>query len=291
MAADEVIHGGVDAESGADDVVPVGRQDAHHAGGVLHELGDEEFGLATLDGIQDLHGHLVLVEDGEEQRHLRLGALEHAGVHVERVDGEGLDVGAFLAELVAEGFQHAADAPLGGAVVGHLGGADGAGGGGDDGDVAVVAGLHLAEEGAGDAEDAAEVDVEAAVDLFVGEVEEALAGDDAGALDENVDLAEVLEGLFGLGVDVLYIGDVDLVAAGFHAESLEGLNGFVDAGDVPNDDCVSAALGAFFGHDEAHAAGATGDEDVLSGDLGALVEGEDVAEFLEEGGDHCRTVP
>ena len=93
--------------------------------------------------------------------------------------------------------------------------------------MSVVAGLHLAEEGAGDAEHAAKVNVEGAVDLFVGEFEEALAGDHAGALDEDVDFAEVLEGLFGLGVDVLDVGDVDFVAAGFDAEPFKGGDGFV----------------------------------------------------------------
>jgi hypothetical protein len=251
----------------------------------LAVLGSEEADDAgNVDGLADaLHGRpgLCVLVDLVVAELLSAGDVLAADlvVHV-GLDAAGRD--AVDGDLLVAGVDgHAAhkglDGALGARVDGVLGHALGlAGDGAHEDDAAadrqVLVGLP------GDEELAAGVDAHDAVVLLLGHVLHVAEGDDAGVGADNVELAEVLDGLVhhldGLG-DVADVGlDGDGVAAHLLDLLDELVGGFLGVGVV--DDDLGAAAGELNGHRRANATAGAGDE----GDLAIEAGGVDL-------GRHC----
>ena len=127
-------------------------------------------------------------------------AIQHDGGHVGLDDAGAqlVDEDVVFGEAVGEDFGHHAHAGLGDAVFGAAGaGDDGAHGADVDDHAGAVAGEHVAREGLGEEEGAAQVDAHDLVVAGLGHFEDvdALARGHAGVVDEEVDAAPGGEGL------------------------------------------------------------------------------------------------
>jgi hypothetical protein len=129
-----------------------------------------------------------LVDERAEQ------VLGHAGLG-HRGDGVGLDV--VLGALYRQHPGEADQAGLGRAVVGLAEVAEDAGRRGSVDDAAVVLFAHHAPGGQGDVEGALEVDVDDRLELLRVHVLERSVSQDAGVVDDDVDLAEGVEARSG----------------------------------------------------------------------------------------------
>ena len=229
-------------------------------GGQVTNHGRDLLGLAeAADGLAgtELGAHLfliVLVEFFEI-------AFDEGGLDGAGADGVDAQVfGEFDGKLAG----HGDDRALGGAVSESLLDADQAGDGGDvddRGDALVGVGKQQWQECAGDEVDAADIDVEEAVEVVgLGGLNGANVAN-AGVVDEQVEAGELGCG----GGDGIGAGDVEVESFG-GAEGLgEGFGGGeVDVGDI--DECAGAYQ--FFGGGFTDAAGAAGDEGL------AVVEAE-----------------
>jgi len=245
----------------------VGENNSLHAGGTVNAndlavdpltvLGGEEADDAgNVDGLANtLHGRPglgVLVD-------LVVGELLTAGdvlaadgvVHVglDATGGNGVDSDALVARVDGHAADKGLDGTLGTGVDGVLGDALGLTGDGAHQDDAAADGKVLVGL-TGDEELAAGVDLEDAVEFLLGDVLEVAEGDDTGVGADNVELAEVLDGLVeeldGLGD----LADVGLDGDGVGAvllDLLDDLVGGVGRVGVVDDD-LGTTLSELNGH-------------------------------------------
>lgn len=135
---------------------------------------------------------------------------------------------------------------------------------------------------AGDEELATGVDAEDAVELLLGDILEVAERDNTGVGADDVELAEVLDGLLHELLGLLDVADVGLEGDGLDAvvllDLLGELVGSVGAVGVVNDD-LCAAAGELLGHCGTDATAGAGDE----GDLAVKAGGVDVARHVDYG--------
>ena len=196
-----------------------------------------------------------------------------AGAHEAGADGGDAD--AFVAEFGVEAFGEADEGELAGDIGEHVRHGELAADAGDvdDGGVAVdgVAVEQVGERGVGGVEGGEEVGGHGAAVGGDGLVFDGADLDDAGVVDEDVDAAEVADGVVdehgGLGgvgevgweeEDV--VGGLDGVA---REEGVAGVGEFFDVAGDEDELCSGAAVAV--GEGEAEAAGASGDEHDLTG--------------------------
>jgi hypothetical protein len=127
---------------------------------------------------------------GEVVREVAEQLLGHAGLR-DRHDHVGQDAGA--GALDGDRVRQADEPHLGGGVVALAEVAEGRVGRGED-EAAVALLLHDRERRLADVEGGLEVDVDDRVEVLPGELEEALVAQEAGVVDDDVDLAEAVDG-------------------------------------------------------------------------------------------------
>ena len=185
--------------------------------------------------------------------------------------GDRVDLDVVLRALDGEHAGEADEAHLGGAVVGLAEVAEDAGArrGVDDAAVALLA--HVDPGRAGDVERALEVHVEHRVDQVGRHVVERLVAQDAGVVDDDVDLAERVDGGLDDGLAALGRGDGVVVGHGLAAGRLDLVDdlsarprrrtaGAVDRAAEVVDDDQRAALGEQERVGAAEAAAGAGDD-------------------------------
>jgi hypothetical protein len=251
----------------------------------LAVLGSEEADDAgNVDGLTDaLHGRpglgvlvdLVVAELLSAGDVLAADLVVHVGL--DAAGGDAVDGDLLVAGVDGHAAHESLDGALGARVDGVLGHALGLAGDGAHEDDAAADGQVLVGL-AGDEELAAGVDAHDAVVLLLGHVLHVAEGDDARVGADDVELAEVLDGLVhhldGLG-DVADVGlDGDGVAAHLLDLLDELVGGLLGVGVV--DDDLGAAAGELNGHRRANATAGAGDE----GDLAIEAGGVDL-------GRHC----
>ena len=248
--------------------------DGHDVAGevVARVGGEEDDGAFEVGGFAPAVGGDAL-EDFEGALGVGLEGGGVVGAHV--AGGDGVDLDAVGGPFVGEGFGELADGALAGGVSGNRDAAEKREQGGDVDDFAGAAGDHVLAGGAAGDEDAVEVDVEDGVPVGVGVVDGGGAFDDAGVVDENVEVALPGDGLVDEALDGGAVGEVGGDGVGVEAVFREAVDdGGEFAGIAAVDDDVGAGLAEGAGHGEAESLGGTGDE----GDLAAETE-----LFLEEG--------
>ena len=202
---------------------------------------DEDPRIAARAHVEDLVGELTLLGDEvrDQRRHeVRIEGVRHRPEQLlrearlrDRRDHVALDV--VLGALDGEHVREPDQAHLGGAVVALAEVAEDAGAGGREHDPAVVVLLHHAEGGLRDVERALQVHVEHDAEILGLELREGLVAQDAGVVDDDVDLAEVVDrGLHDRGAalgrrDGVVVGDG--LAAGL-VDLLHDLIGHARAG-------------------------------------------------------------
>lgn len=265
----ESVHAGVDADEIGEEVEDFGGEEAGE-GCDFDEAGHDEFGLVLFDGGDDFGDDVAGFEDGEQPAEAGFDAFKHAGVDVVGADDGCFDAGGAVAQFHSEGFVEADGGEFTGAVVGEFFRSDESGGGGDGDDVAFATFEHVGEEGFGGPEEGEGVDAEGLDNLFIGEVEEVVAADDAGVVDEDVDASDFVFDLLGGGVDGFAVGDITGEAEdGASGFDLDVADGFVEEFGV---DIAEDHGGAEAGHGEgevaSEAVGGAGDKDFLAVELG-----------------------
>ena len=131
---------------------------------------------------------------------------------------------------------------------------------------------HLGEESFDGPEVGGCVNIHCLLHEVVGAVKDRLTGDDAGIVDEDIDLADLLRG----AVDELAVSDINLVGVALAAESNDFILHLIEAVlvDVPKNE-LGAKAGELEGHEAADAAAAASDEDNIALDgSGAVLEVE-----------------
>ena len=196
-----------------------------------------------------------------------------AGAHEAGADGGDAD--AFVAELGVEAFGEADEGELAGGVGQHVGHGEFAADGGDvDDGGAIAAGLsgsfeHVREGGVGGVEGGEEVGGHGAAVGGEGLVFDGADLDDAGVVDEDVDAAEVLDGVIdeagGLGGVGEVGGDEEDVVGGEDGSAFEEqMTGAGELFDVAGgEDEFGSGAAEALGDGEAEAARASGDDDDL----------------------------
>src|SRR2546428_3228716 len=146
----------------------------------------------------------------------------------QRADGgaraDGVHVDVVLGELERRQARHADD----GALAAGVDRVRGAGeplacDGGDVHDHAAAPGDHLARDALQAEEDALAVDPHDAVPVLFGEIHDVGAARDAGVVDEDIDLAEGVDGLADHPVDALEVADVGPEGQALAAERADGV--------------------------------------------------------------------
>nr|POE98246.1 hypothetical protein CFP56_64839 [Quercus suber] len=197
----------------------------------------------------------------------------HGVVHVglDAAGGDGVDGDLLVTAVDGHAADEGLDRALGARVDGVLGHALGLAGDGAHEDDAAADGKVLVGL-AGDEELAAGVDAEDAVELLLGHVLQVAERHDAGVGADDVQLAEVLDGLGhelgGLG-DVADVGLEGNGVAAFGLDALDDLVGGVGRVGVVDDD-LGAAAGELGGHGRTDATAGTGDEGDLAIKAGGL---------------------
>jgi len=260
--------------------------DAGDAGGKPGLRGDGDLGAASGYGVVDAVGG-VLDRGGDDRScggegepallFFRLtgvlGVDFAAGAHEARADGGDTD--AFVAEFGVEALGEADESELAGDVGEQVGHGELAADAGDvdDGGVAEAgfAAEQVRQRGVGGVEGGEEVGGHGAAVGGDGLVFDGADLDDAGIVDEDVDAAEVADGVFdeesGLGGVGEVGGDEEDVVGGLNG--LMGEEGVAGAGELVEiaggENEPGAGAGVAFGQCEAEAAGAAGDENNLAG--------------------------
>ena len=195
------------------------------------------------------------------------------GAHEAGTDGGDAD--AFVAELGVEAFGEADEGEFTGHVREHVGHGEFAADAGDvdDGGVAVdrIAAEKVRESGVGRVEGREEVGGHGAAVGGEGLVFDGSYFDDPGVIDEDVDAAEVADGVVDEHDGLGGVGEV----GGDEEDVVGGLDGFaieesVAGGDefflvTGSEDEFGSGAGVTFGECETEAAGAACDEDDLAG--------------------------
>ena len=185
------------------------------------------------------------------------GALQHAGVDDAGIQGDRREAGR---QLLGEGAGETLDAPLGGAVGGHLGAAGAAPAGAEVDDDAVAALQHRGEEAAQDVRRPLEIDVDDAGEFLLGHLPEGRVGvDHAGVVDQQLDRGVARQDAAGPGLDLVRGGDVDDGKAVRLAELLLQL--FERLAGAPAADHDVSEAGQAHRQRAPQAAGDAGDQD------------------------------
>ena len=164
---------------------------------------------------------------------VEIGADEAGGVGAFGFDDagvEGVDADALGAELEGEDAGDGVDRTLGGGVDRAGGRRDAADQRADVDDAAALA--EVLGRGLGDEQEAEDVDVELLVEVLGGDGFEGAELVDAGVVDEDVELAVVLDGGVDDGLRVGGLGDVALDGDGFAAGLGDGVDDVVGTGFV-----------------------------------------------------------
>lgn len=255
--------------------------------------GDGDFGAAGVDGVEDARGG-VSGGDGEAgggggefepvlfffYGAVIFGVDLAAGAHESGADGG--DANALLAEFGVEALGEADESEFTGGVGEEMGHGEFAADAGDvdDGGVAEVFGTgeEVGQGGVGGVEGSEEIDGHGAVVGGEGLVFDGADFDDAGVVDEDVDAAEVGDGVVdevgGLAGVGEVGGDEEDVVWGADGVALEeraaGAREFLLV--AGREDEAGTGAGVTLGEGQAEAAGAAGDDDDLIATDGARDE-------------------
>jgi hypothetical protein len=196
-----------------------------------------------------------------------------AGTHEAGADGGDAD--AFVAELGMEALGETYEGEFAGDVGEEMGRRDLAADGGDVDDGGASPGAsfeHVGKDGVGGVEGCEEVGGHGAAVGGEGLVFYGADFDDTGVVDEDIDVAEVLDGVVDEAGGLVWVGEVsgdeeDVVGGADGAALKEQKTGACEFFDAAGgEDEFSSGASEAFGYGEAEAAGASGDDyDLIAG--------------------------
>jgi hypothetical protein len=195
------------------------------------------------------------------------------GAHVAGSDGVHVD--AARGPLVGEGFGKLAYGAFAGGVAWNGDATEEREEGGDVDDFTGAAGEHVAAGGSAGGEDAGKVDVEHEVPVGVGVIGGRCAFNEAGVVDEDIEVALPRDGVGDEALDggaISEIGGDGVVAGGGGERGEFGGDGGEFRGFAAVENHIGAGVGEGEGHGAAKALGGAGDEGDAAGEAEGLVE-------------------
>src|SRR5579862_553891 len=179
-----------------------------------HDRGQHEHPAVPGDRVGDPDGDVPGAKDWQEERDAGPDTTEHPGVDVIGAHHRGHHLWRAAVELDAQGLVEADRGVLRRRVVGLASHAHETGRRRHGHDVTVTGFHHRREERLGHPEQREHVDVEGAPDHVVGDVQKTLPAHDAGVVDEDLDVADLLAHLVRGPVDRGRVANVARVAVG-----------------------------------------------------------------------------
>ena len=190
-----------------------------------------------------------------------IGRVQQGGVHLggHVAGSDGVYVDAPASPLVAQGLGQQGDAPLGGGVGGDGEAAEEGLHGGDVDDLAISLLQHLPARQLAQLKGGGEVDLQHGVPVLHGELLAGVAALDAGAVDQDVDLAaQQLQGAGESGPQALPVSQVGGHAVAGKAPAPERLRHSFHLLRGAPDDHLGPGLHQSLGHAPAQAPGSAG---------------------------------
>lgn len=237
------------------------------------------------DGASDFHGFANAVEGGDAYDGVCMGGgIRQIGFRAGSADeggGDGVDGDVMAAPFDGEAFGEVGDGGFGHAVDGLRGEGDEASLGTHVDDDALFPGDHDAGGGLAGEESAFEIYGESIVKIFFADIFGGIFRGDAGVVDENIQAAELFDGVVDGFEDLIHAADVHLQRENFAAElaDFRGEAGVgVQIAEAEGD--VRAGVRESEGDGATKAAGGAGDQ----GDLAVDGEAGIIHEWFSVGG-------